>query len=123
MLKMIKETVFYDSIIKGRRSLPVGTVKEVAGKLYIKIADGSWKIKTSNPSKNKRTATGGSEKKPTNSEKPENRFLGDSVAKLKQGIKKLKEALKRFKNDKDKTSKIESAISQMNSSIREQKKK
>jgi hypothetical protein len=108
MLKMIKETVFYDSIIKGRRSLPVGTVKEVAGKLYIKIADGSWKIKTSNPSKNKRTATGGSEKKPTNSEKPENRFLGDSVAKL---------------NDKDKTSKIESAISQMNSSIREQKKK
>ena len=103
--------------------MPVGTVKEVAGKLYIKIADGSWKIKTSNPSKNKRTATGGSEKKPTNSEKPENRFLGDSVAKLKQGIKKLKEALKRFKNDKDKTSKIESAISQMNSSIREQKKK
>jgi|TARA_R110000764_G_scaffold46290_4_gene103836 hypothetical protein len=117
MLEKFKGTVMGDYLIKGRRALPVGTTKEVNGKTFIKMADGTWKVK-GDKSKKKKSPTGGQEKKPTGDGKKDNPWMSESKPKLKANIKKLTTALERFKNDDEKYARIKTAINQMKTALK-----
>jgi hypothetical protein len=117
-MKNLQGSILGDYLMKGRRALPVGTTKEVSGKIYIKLADGSWKVKA-DKSKKKKSPTSGQEKKPTGEGKKDNPWAGESKSKLKTHIKKLETALEHFKNDDAKSAKIQTAIAQMKSALKD----
>jgi hypothetical protein len=108
-----RASVVYDNIEKGRRSLPVGTVKD--GR--VKVAEGVWR--PVGDAKKKRRLAEGQEKKPSKKDKPQNPFMGKTKAKLQENRKKLKQEQPKFSGDPEKIAKIKEALAQISQALKE----
>jgi hypothetical protein len=117
MEDLIKSIYDKLELIKGRRSDPVGTVRNG----QVKVAEGTWRP-VGEKKKKRRPGEGGGQKRPAGKPNDNNPFAGKSPAYLKKKRAQIKMLSEKFKGDGDKMAALKKMSSQISAALKSKKK-